>query len=58
MFPENVTNVALQEAAGFRIVGRRERLGQLHGVWGDGTNRLKRRCYLVVPREHVSDVGL
>jgi phosphinothricin acetyltransferase len=27
--------VRLHESCGFRIVGTRERLGQLHGVWRD-----------------------
>ncbi|HZN74203.1 MAG TPA: GNAT family N-acetyltransferase [Micromonosporaceae bacterium] len=35
IFPENVASVALHEKVGFRIVGRRERLGQHHGVWRD-----------------------
>lgn len=35
IFPENEASVALHQACGFRIVGRRERLGQLHGVWRD-----------------------
>jgi L-amino acid N-acyltransferase YncA len=35
IFPENVASVALHRAAGFREVGRRERLGQHHGVWRD-----------------------
>lgn len=35
IFPENVASVALHQACGFRIVGRRERIGQLHGVWRD-----------------------
>jgi L-amino acid N-acyltransferase YncA len=35
IFPENVASVRLHERAGFRIVGRRERLGQLHGAWRD-----------------------
>jgi phosphinothricin acetyltransferase len=34
-FPENVASLRLQQACGFRIVGRRERIGQLHGVWRD-----------------------
>ncbi len=34
-FPENAASVALQKACGFREVGRRERLGRLHGVWRD-----------------------
>ncbi|HST15559.1 MAG TPA: GNAT family N-acetyltransferase [Gaiellaceae bacterium] len=35
IFPENVTSLALHERVGFRVVGRRERLGKLHGVWRD-----------------------
>ena len=35
IFPENTASVALHQACGFRVVGRRERLGQLHGVWRD-----------------------
>jgi phosphinothricin acetyltransferase len=34
-FPENTASLRLQERCGFRIVGRRERIGQLHGVWRD-----------------------
>jgi phosphinothricin acetyltransferase len=35
IFPENTASVALHHACGFRTVGRRERLGQLNGVWRD-----------------------
>lgn len=35
IFPENGASVALHTACGFRIVGRRERLGRLDGVWRD-----------------------
>lgn len=35
IFPENTASVALHQACGFRIVGRRERIGQMHGVWRD-----------------------
>jgi phosphinothricin acetyltransferase len=35
IFPENEASVALHEALGFRVVGVRERLGRLHGVWRD-----------------------
>ncbi|HRJ41986.1 MAG: GNAT family N-acetyltransferase [Caldilineaceae bacterium] len=35
IFPENGASVYLHEQAGFRIVGRRERIGQMHGVWRD-----------------------
>ena len=35
IFPENRASVALRESLGFRRVGRRERLGQMDGVWRD-----------------------
>lgn len=35
IFPENVASVHLHEQAGFRVVGRREKIGQMHGVWRD-----------------------
>jgi phosphinothricin acetyltransferase len=35
IFPENGASLALHEACGFRVVGRRERLGQLEGQWRD-----------------------
>jgi L-amino acid N-acyltransferase YncA len=35
IFPENEASLRLHERAGFRVVGRRERLGRLHGVWRD-----------------------
>ena len=37
LFPENEASLALHQAVGFRVVGRRERIGQLHGVWRDTT---------------------
>jgi L-amino acid N-acyltransferase YncA len=42
IFPENSASVALHERLGFRIVGRRERIAQLNGVWRD-TILLERR---------------
>ena len=35
IFPENTASIALHKKAGFREVGRRERLGQLNGEWRD-----------------------
>jgi L-amino acid N-acyltransferase YncA len=32
-FAENAASLRLQASCGFRVVGRRERIGQLHGVW-------------------------
>ena len=35
IFPENEVSIALHEACGFRIVGRREGLDQMYGTWRD-----------------------
>jgi L-amino acid N-acyltransferase YncA len=35
IFPENEASMALHLACGFRVVGVRERLGELNGVWRD-----------------------
>ena len=35
IFPENGASIRLHERAGFRVVGRRARLGRLHGAWRD-----------------------
>jgi L-amino acid N-acyltransferase YncA len=35
ILPENEASVRLHERCGFRIVGRRERLGRMHGAWRD-----------------------
>lgn len=35
IFPENLASLALVKKCGFREVGRRERLGKMHGVWRD-----------------------
>jgi L-amino acid N-acyltransferase YncA len=32
-FAENAASLRLQTGCGFRMVGRRERIGQLHGAW-------------------------
>lgn len=42
IFPENTASLALHARLGFRVVGRRERIGQLDGVWRD-TLLLERR---------------
>ena len=34
-FPENEASVRLQLACGFRLVGRREKIAQLNGIWRD-----------------------
>jgi phosphinothricin acetyltransferase len=43
IFPENAASLALHERVGFRVVGRRERIAQLDGVWRD-TLLLERRA--------------
>jgi L-amino acid N-acyltransferase YncA len=42
IFPENKASLALHERVGFRVVGRRERIAKLDGVWRD-TILLERR---------------
>jgi len=46
IFPENTASIALHERCGFRIVGRRERIGELAGIWRD-TMLLERRSSVV-----------
>ena len=41
-FPENTASINLQLSCGFRLVGRREAIAQLNGVWRD-TVLLERR---------------
>lgn len=42
VFPENAATIALHSGCGFRVLGRRERVAQLDGVWRD-TLILERR---------------
>ena len=35
VFPENVASLELHRRCGFRVVGTRERIGQLNGTWRD-----------------------
>ena len=46
IFPENLTSISIHAGAGFREVGRRERIGQQHGVWRS-TVLLERRSAVV-----------
>lgn len=51
IFPENEASIGLHKACGFREVGRRERIGQMKGVWRDVV-LLERRSKIVgVPNE-------
>jgi phosphinothricin acetyltransferase len=47
IFPENAASLRIHERVGFRVVGRRERLGKLDGVWRD-VLLLERRCPTIV----------
>ncbi len=42
IFPENKSSLSLHEKCGFKIVGTRERIGKMKGVWRD-TILLERR---------------
>ncbi|MEO9806459.1 MAG: N-acetyltransferase family protein [Reichenbachiella sp.] len=42
-FPENEASVKLHQSLGFRLVGRREKIAQQHGIWRD-TVLLERRA--------------
>ena len=46
IFPENVASIALHRTAGFREVGRRDRIAKLNGVWRT-TVLMERRSILV-----------
>jgi len=46
IFAENHASLALHARCGFRVIGRRERVGQLHGRWRD-TLLLERRSLVV-----------
>jgi L-amino acid N-acyltransferase YncA len=35
IFPENTASMTVHQQCGFRLVGYRERLGQMNGVWRD-----------------------
>jgi L-amino acid N-acyltransferase YncA len=42
IFPENIASIKIHEAAGFRIIGKRERIGKMNGMWRN-TLLLERR---------------
>jgi phosphinothricin acetyltransferase len=35
IFPENAASLRIHEECGFRLVGRREKIGQMNGIWRD-----------------------
>ena len=46
IFPENKGSIKIHEVNGFRIVGYREKIGQMNGVWRD-TILMERRSSVV-----------
>jgi L-amino acid N-acyltransferase YncA len=48
IFAENTASLSLHRAAGFRVVGIRERIGQHHGRWRD-VILIERRSQVVLP---------
>ncbi len=46
IFPENIGSIRIHEKCGFRVLGRRERIGQMGEVWRD-TLLLERRSAVV-----------
>jgi L-amino acid N-acyltransferase YncA len=42
IFPENAASIKIHEDCGFRIIGRREKIGKMKGIWRD-TLLLERR---------------
>jgi len=46
IFPENIASIKIHEACGFRILGTRERIGQMNGKWRD-TILMERRSKIV-----------
>ncbi|XZF13447.1 N-acetyltransferase family protein [Chitinophagaceae bacterium MMS25-I14] len=47
IFPENQGSLAVHTKAGFRIVGYREKIGQMNGAWRD-TILLERRSAIIL----------
>ncbi len=45
IFPENLSSIALHEKNGFRIVGKREKIGKMNNAWRDNL-LLERRSAL------------
>ena len=46
IFPENISSIKIHEACGFRLIGRRERIGKINGKWRD-TILLERRSNVI-----------
>lgn len=48
-FPENTASLRLQASCGFRVVGRRERIAQMDGIWRDTVLTERRSRKVGVP---------
>ena len=35
IFPENIASIKIHEANGFHLIGKREKIGQMDGIWRD-----------------------
>jgi L-amino acid N-acyltransferase YncA len=46
IFPENLASIRLHEKNGFRIIGYRENIGRMNGVWRN-VNLLERRSRII-----------
>lgn len=46
IMPENTASIKLHKTCGFRVLGYREKIGQLHGVWKDNII-LERRSKII-----------
>jgi phosphinothricin acetyltransferase len=46
VFPQNIASLVLHKSCGFRVVGTRQRIGQVNGIWRD-TVLLERRSEIV-----------
>jgi len=46
IFPENESSIHLHQKAGFRLIGRREKIGKMNGVWRD-TLQFERRSRVI-----------
>lgn len=46
VFPENEASLAIHKACGFRIVGVREKIGKMNGVWRDTVLLEKRSAHV------------
>ncbi|HWN11102.1 MAG TPA: GNAT family N-acetyltransferase [Pyrinomonadaceae bacterium] len=44
IFPENEASLKIHQQCGFRVVGRRERIAQLDGIWRDTVLLERRSC--------------